>query len=51
MPSVLIGKNLKIGLSTVVQDKNGDIYYYALKHTKDQADFHAAESFTVAILI
>lgn len=49
LPAPLIGKNLKIGLSVVVQDKNGDIYYYALKHTKVQADFHDAESFTIEI--
>lgn len=49
LPAALTGKNLKIGLSAVVQDKNGDIYYYALEHTRKQADFHAAESFTLTI--
>ena len=48
LPVNLSGKNLKIGLSCVVQDKNGVIYYYALKHTQAQADFHDEDSFIVA---
>ena len=49
LPQALIEQNLRIGLSCVVQDKLSDISYYALKHTKNQADFHAADSFSIAI--
>lgn len=49
LPDKLSRQNLKIGLTTVVQDTNGDIYYYALKHTEKQPDFHVADSFTINI--
>jgi len=49
LPQPLIGQKLKIGLSSVVQDKNGDIYYYALKHLKEQADFHDENSFLIDV--
>lgn len=51
LPAPLFEQNLKIGLSTVVQDNNGVIYYYALKHTKNQADFHDADSFIIDITV
>jgi len=47
LPPALFDQNLNIGLSSVVQDTNGNIYYYALKHTDIQPDFHARESFIV----
>ena len=47
LPETISERNLKIGLSCVVQDKNGVIYYYALKHTKPQADFHDEGSFII----
>jgi len=49
LPQPLFDENLKIGLSSVVQDINGDIYYYALSHEKEQADFHAAGSFSLEL--
>lgn len=49
LPEPLIKKNLNFGLSAVVQDINGDIYYYALQHTKSQPDFHAHDSFSIAM--
>ena len=42
-------KKLKIGLSTVIQNSNGDIYYYALHHSKMEADFHDERSFTIEV--
>lgn len=50
LPKSLFEQNLKIGLSSVVQDDKGDIYYYALTHVKSQPDFHADESFIVTVM-
>ena len=47
LPTALVGQNLEIGLSTVVQVNNGDIYYYALNHPCEQPDFHHAAGFTI----
>ena len=49
LPEPLIEQNLQIGLSTVLKDKQGALYYYALQHNKNQADFHDATSFIVNI--
>ena len=49
LPTPLFGHNLNIGVSCVVQDKNGDIYYYALTHTREQADFHDENCFIIKL--
>jgi len=48
LPNSLFDQKLQIGLSTVIQDRNGDIYYYALKHMGDKPDFHDARSFIIS---
>jgi len=49
LPKQLIGQKLNIGLSSVVQDKNGVIYYYAITHLNKQADFHDGNSFVIEV--
>lgn len=38
-----------LGLSMVVEEKNGGKSWWALAHAADKPDFHRAESFTLAI--
>ena len=47
LPKLLFNQKLKIGLATVIQDRNGDIYYYALKHAANKPDFHDERSFII----
>jgi len=49
LPPPLFDQNLRIGLSTVVQDNHGNIYYYALKQTGQHPDFHADENFSIRV--
>ena len=37
---------LHLGLSAVVQQKSGDISYWALTHPQGKPDFHHPDSFT-----
>ncbi|WP_455220277.1 DOMON-like domain-containing protein [Kaarinaea lacus] len=49
LPGSLIGHKLDIGISSIIQDKAGDIYYYALSHPGEQPDFHDRNCFTIHI--
>lgn len=40
---------LELGLSAVVEDENGELSYWALKHPRDEPDFHHRDSFALAI--
>ena len=49
LPEMLIGHMLDIGVSSVVQDKSGNIHYYALTHPGKQADFHDRNGFNIKL--
>ena len=49
LPKPLIDKKLRIAVSTIIQDNNDVIYYYALTHCNQQADFHNKRSFTISL--
>ena len=49
LPDALIGHSLCLGISAVIQDRQGDIYYYALDHHKQQPDFHDPNCFIINI--
>ena len=49
LPDNLVGNELCIGISAVIQDNSGNIYYYALSHRNQQPDFHDRDSFSIAI--
>jgi hypothetical protein len=40
---------LHLGLSTVLRDRSGKIYYWALRHAPDKPDFHHASSFAALL--
>lgn len=40
---------LAIGLAVIVEDENGALSYWALRHAPGQPDFHHAESFALKI--
>jgi len=40
---------LCLGLSAVIEDENGALCYWALRHPADQPDFHHADSFSLEI--
>jgi len=36
---------VKVGLSAIVEDENGTLTYWALKHAPGEADFHSPDGF------
>jgi len=42
-------KNFQIGVSTVIEDKNGDMTYWALNHPGEKPDFHHPDSFILEL--
>jgi len=49
LPGALIGQNLEIGVSSVIQNTLGEISYYALSHPVEKPDFHDRNCFTIHI--
>lgn len=49
LPDTLRGHSLCVGISAVIQDNSGDVYYYALDHLNQQPDFHDRNSFTITL--
>ena len=45
----LYAKNLQVGISTILQDREKTIYYYALAHQRQNPDFHVRDSFTLLL--
>ena len=43
------GRSLRIALSTVVEDGEGRLSYWALRHSSGRPDFHHPESFALAL--
>jgi hypothetical protein len=48
-PLVQPKQEIQIGITAVIQTKDGSETYWALAHPAPQADFHSRESFTVAL--
>lgn len=46
---LLPGGNLRVGLSAVVERRDGGHTYWALRHPADQPDFHHREGFALAL--
>ena len=49
LPEALHGKNLQIGVSTILRDRQNSIYYYALAHLRQNPDFHDRNCFTLLL--
>jgi hypothetical protein len=48
-PIIQPAHNLQIGLTAIIQTKDGSESYWALSHPGSQADFHLRESFTLSL--
>ena len=46
-PLVEADQSILVGITSIVQSKNGHETYWALKHPAEHADFHLSESFTL----
>ncbi|MGI0490735.1 DOMON-like domain-containing protein [Alkalinema pantanalense CENA528] len=50
LASILASTQLfNVGITTVIQDRVGNITYWALTHPGDQADFHRRDSFILTV--
>jgi hypothetical protein len=48
-PETVGDRRLRIALSTVVEDREGRLSYWALRHAPGRPDFHHPDSFSLAI--
>ena len=49
LPDPIKGHTIDIGVSAVIQDTEDNLYYYALIHCKETADFHNRKSFIISV--
>lgn len=49
LPQAVSSKKMELGISAVVQDIHDQLYYYALIHCKETADFHHRDSFIIGV--
>lgn len=42
---------MDLGLSAVLRDQEGHIYYWALRHAPGKADFHHADAFAARVML
>ena len=49
LPGIHSGISLSLGLSAVIEDCNGSLSYWALKHPPGKPDFHHSDNFTLQI--
>ena len=47
LPAPLLGQKLAIGISAVVEDRDGHLHYFALRHAGDKPDFHDPAGFDI----
>ena len=48
-PIFRFGEELEMGITAILQTKEGDETYWALSHPSPQADFHVRESFILSL--
>lgn len=49
LPMILRNTGLRLGLSAVIEEENGILSYWALKHPPGKPDFHHADGFTLEV--
>jgi hypothetical protein len=49
LPGVSVDSPLRLGLSAVVEEKNGRLSYWALKHAPGKPDFHHSDCFALEL--
>ncbi len=47
LPAPLLGKKLAVGISAVIEDRDGRLHYFALRHAADKPDFHDPAGFDI----
>lgn len=47
--TVPFNQEMRVGLSAVIEDTQGNLSYWALRHATGKPDFHDAESFTLEL--
>ena len=51
LPVFRPGARLRLGLSAVIEDNDGKLSYWALKHPADKPDFHHPDSFALELAL
>jgi hypothetical protein len=46
---ILVEQSLEVGVTSVIKSKDGNLSYWALTHSGEEADFHRRESFVVEL--
>lgn len=49
LPEIARIRPMRLGVSAVIEDENGSLSYWALKHPASKPDFHHPEGFALAI--
>jgi hypothetical protein len=49
LPQAVKTQKMELGVSAVIQDVHDKLYYYALIHCKETADFHHRDSFIIGV--
>lgn len=49
LPTVPAGSDLQVNLAAVIERKDGQLEYWALRHVAAQPDFHARETFVLTL--
>ena len=49
LPDVLRDRDLRLGLAAVIEEKNGNISFWALMHPPSRPDFHHGECFALEL--
>jgi hypothetical protein len=44
-----LGGDWRVGISAVIEEANGNVSYWALKHPPDKADFHQSDGFALEL--
>jgi hypothetical protein len=51
LPGIAPNIRLSVGLSAVIEDLNGSLSYWALKHPPGKPDFHHADAFALELVV
>ena len=49
LPSRVLGQPLAIGISSVIEDREGNLHYFSLRHAGTKPDFHDPAGFDIKI--
>ena len=49
LPPSLVGQKLAVGISSVIQERSGEVHYFALRHGGTKPDFHDPAGFDIKL--